>query len=66
MPKLTPEGRREPLVPGTFDAKFLVSMEPKQLEQIWADARKLHISRNEYIRRAVYAYMEKIDNEGDF
>lgn len=59
-------GRVEPLVPGKYDVKFLVCMEEAQAEEIRADCDKLGISRNEYMRRAAYSYMEKLDQGGDF
>lgn len=58
MPKITVEpGVQEPLVPGRLNDKFLMTLESVQLEAIDRRAAEAELSRNAYVRKALYHFM---------
>ena len=70
MPKATwsvEPGTLEPLVPGRPSEKFLMTLEPAQLIALDKKAREAGLSRNAYVRKALYHYMncEGISSAGE-
>lgn len=59
MPKArwSKPGYSEPLVRGRLTDRFLQTMEESQRLALDAEAERLGIDRTEYVRRAVYHYM---------
>lgn len=63
MPRIAKLGYQEPLVPGRMSDRFLQTMEPAQRAALDAEAARLGISRTEYVRKAVYHFMNCEERE---
>lgn len=50
-------GTQEPLIQGRLNDKFLMTLETVQLEAIDRRAAAASLSRNAYVRKALYHYM---------
>lgn len=59
MPKATwnRSGRTEPFVAGRIGDRFVMTLESDQLKEVDAAAAEAGLSRNAYVRKALYHFM---------